>query len=117
LHRCRGACIGAEPRDEHAARLRELIASWRIPPWPHAGPIALIERNPARFREQIHVFDQWCWLGSVATLDAAEALARGATRMFEADAARLAEVRAQLPALVECVGLALPQADRAAAAA
>ncbi|HQR22733.1 MAG TPA: exonuclease domain-containing protein [Burkholderiaceae bacterium] len=117
LHRCRGACIGAEPRDEHAARLRELIASWRIPPWPHAGPIALIERNPARFREQIHVFDQWCWLGSVATLDAAEALARGATRIFEADAARLALQALEGRLEVECVGLALPQADRAAAAA
>ena len=90
LHRCAGACVGEEPRDQHAARLRELLEPWRLPEWPHAAPIALIERNDERFREDWHVFDRWCWLGTVKTLDAARALVRDATRAFEADAARLA---------------------------
>ena len=38
----------------------------------------------------MHVFDRWCWLGTVKTLDAAAELARSAPRVFEADAARLA---------------------------
>ena len=90
LHRCRGACIGGESLPEHRERLRELLAPWLIPAWPDDGPVALVERNAERFREDIHVFDRWCWLGTVKTLDAAAALARAAPRVFEADAARLA---------------------------
>lgn len=90
LRRCTGACVGAEPRAEHAARLEALIRPWLLPRWPYANAIALVERNAARFQQQWHVFDQWCWLGSVKALDAAAELARGAPRVFEADAARLA---------------------------
>lgn len=90
LKRCRGACVGAEHRDEHAARLKELMRPGLIPLWPHANAIALVERHAARFQEQWHVFDQWCWLGTVKSFNAAFDLARDAPRVFEADAARLA---------------------------
>jgi DNA polymerase III subunit epsilon len=90
LHRCRGACVGDEPLADHAQRLRDALEPWRIPPWPYAGAVALIERNTERFREDMHVFDRWCWLGTVKTLDAAAELARTAPRVFEADAARVA---------------------------
>ena len=108
LHRCRGACVGDEPRDVHAARLREALQPWLMPAWPRTGAIALVERNGDRFREDWHVFDRWCWLGTVRTLDAAHALAARAQRAFEADAARLA-IRAlgpQRPWALECVDLA-----------
>jgi DNA polymerase-3 subunit epsilon len=52
--------------------------------------VALVERNAERLREDWHVFDRWCWLGTVKTYDAAAELARCAERRFEADAARLA---------------------------
>jgi DNA polymerase-3 subunit epsilon len=117
LHRCQGACVGAESPEQHAARLRELLSPWLIPPWPHAGPVALIERNAARLREDIHVFDHWCWLGSVSTLDAALALARTAPRIFEADAARLALQALDGKPPVECVPLATAQCEHAAATA
>jgi DNA polymerase-3 subunit epsilon len=90
LRRCRGACVGEEARDEHIARLKELMLPWLLPQWPQANAIALVERNAERFQEQWHVFDQWCWLGSVKSLNAALDLARTAPRVFEADAARLA---------------------------
>jgi DNA polymerase-3 subunit epsilon len=90
IRRCRGACVGAEARDEHIARLKELILPWLLPQWPHANAIALVERNPERFQEDWHVFDQWCWLGTVKSLNAAFDLARTAARVFDADAARLA---------------------------
>ena len=63
---------------------------WLLPEWPHANAIALVEHNAERFQEQWHVFDQWCWLGTVKSLNAALDLARSAPRTFEADAARLA---------------------------
>jgi DNA polymerase-3 subunit epsilon len=109
LHRCQGACIGAESLDQHSRRLRELLAPWLIPPWPYTGPIALVERNGARYREDVHVFDRWCWLGSVGTIDAAQDLARTAPRRFEADAARLALLALGGRLKVECIPLAATQ--------
>jgi DNA polymerase-3 subunit epsilon len=90
LRRCQGACVGTESRAEHAARLKELLLPWLLPHWPHTNAIALVERNTERFQEQWHVFDQWCWLGTVKSMTAACDLARTASRVFEADAARLA---------------------------
>jgi DNA polymerase-3 subunit epsilon len=90
LGKCRGACVGVEPREEHANRLREALAPWLLPAWPRSGAIALVERNAERFREDWHVFDRWCWLGTVHSIDAALELAGSAERRFEADAARLA---------------------------
>ena len=93
-------------------RLRELLAPWLIPAWPHAGAVALVERANDRLREDIHVFDRWCWLGTVRTLDAAEALARTAPRVFEADAARLALQAFAGRYPVECVALGAAQEAR-----
>jgi DNA polymerase-3 subunit epsilon len=90
IRRCRGACIGAEPAAAHAARLRELLESRRVPPWPHAGAVALIERAADGAREDLHVFDRWCWLGTVRSFDAAAKLAAAAPRAFDADVYRIA---------------------------
>jgi DNA polymerase-3 subunit epsilon len=90
INRCRGACVGAEPIAAHGERVREVLAPLLLPEWPRPGAIALIERNAGRFREDWHVFDRWCWLGTVKTHDAALTLAACAERRFEADAARLA---------------------------
>lgn len=90
LGRCLGACVGEEARDAHVQRLRNLLQPWLMPAWPHGGALALVERNAERFREDWHVFDRWCWLGSVKNFEAARALAATAPRRFEADAARLA---------------------------
>jgi DNA polymerase-3 subunit epsilon len=90
LRRCAGCCVGTETNEAHAARARELLAAWRIAPWPHDGAIGIIERDAERFAEDVHVFDRWCWLGSVKSLDAARELAAVAPRRFEADAYRIA---------------------------
>lgn len=90
LRRCRGACVGDETHQEHSARIKELMQPWLLPSWPYAGGVALVEHNAERFREEWHVFDQWCWLGTVRSFNAARDLAQSAPRVFEADAARLA---------------------------
>jgi DNA polymerase-3 subunit epsilon len=95
VRRCLGACVGEEPADAHAQRVEALLASARIAPWPHEGAVALVERRADGLREDLHVFDRWCWLGTVATLDAAFALAASQTaRVFDTDAYRI--VRAAL---------------------
>jgi DNA polymerase-3 subunit epsilon len=90
LKRCAGCCVGAEPIEAHGVRVREALARWRIPAWPFDRAVALVERDAARFAEDLHVFDRWCWLGSVKTLAAAHELAATAPRNFEADTYRIA---------------------------
>ncbi|QDL54084.1 3'-5' exonuclease family protein [Rhodoferax aquaticus] len=35
-----------------------------LPPWPHPGKIGIREHHPINGRSTIHLFDQWCYLGS-----------------------------------------------------
>lgn len=91
VRRCSGACVGEEPADAHAQRVDTLLEPLRIARWPYEAAVALIERRADGLREQLHVFDRWCWLGSVASLDAAHALAAAETpRRFDADVYRIA---------------------------
>jgi DNA polymerase-3 subunit epsilon len=95
VRRCLGACVGEEAADAHAQRVEALLAAARIAHWPYEGAVALIERRADGLREDLHVFDRWCWLGTVASLDAAHALAASQTaRVFDADVYRI--VRAAL---------------------
>jgi len=89
LRRCAGACTGQETREAHRARLFDLVAERRVPAWPYPGAIAVSERDDARGREDWHVFDHWCWLGTVRTLAAAHECARREPRRFEADVYRI----------------------------
>jgi len=90
IHRCRGACTGAEPIEAHSARLREALEPRRVPPWPFAGAVALVERSGESPRGDLHVFDRWCWLGTVRSHEAALQLAAGRPRVFDADVYRIA---------------------------
>ena len=89
LMRCSGACVGAITRAEHASQVRAALADLEIPPWPQPGAIALVEHDTARTREDWHVFDLWCHLGSVRSPAAAAELAQSAPRHFDADVQRL----------------------------
>lgn len=96
LGRCAGCCVGAESAADHLQRVAEVLADRRIPDWPWPGPIALVEHaddpaadDPAQAREDWHVFDRWCHLGTAADEPAALALAAGAERRFEPAAYRL----------------------------
>lgn len=61
---CRGVCAGREPISLHSARVMAALAKFRIAPWPYPGPIALVERDEYGMREEYHVFDRWCYLGT-----------------------------------------------------
>ncbi|HOX89793.1 MAG TPA: exonuclease domain-containing protein [Burkholderiaceae bacterium] len=89
LMRCQGACVGAVSRAEHAAQVRAALADLQLAPWPHPGALALVERDAASGREDWHVFDAWCHLGSVRSPLAAAELLASAPRRFDADVQRL----------------------------
>jgi DNA polymerase-3 subunit epsilon len=64
LRKCAGACVGAEPPAAHHARLREALARYALKPWPYAGTIGVLETSPTGERTELHMFRDWCWLGT-----------------------------------------------------
>lgn len=66
LGRCKGACIGQESLVAHNLRLMGALAGQSVRAWPFAGPVGIRERG-AGGRTDIHVFDDWCYLGSAAS--------------------------------------------------
>ncbi len=69
LNRCKGACVGKEPSALHHARLEAALSSLRIETWPYGGAVGLIEKG-ANEKTDIHVVNNWCYLGSAQTEDA-----------------------------------------------
>ena len=64
LKKCAGACVGEETPHEHQHRLRQALAPYALKAWPYRGPIAVREANLARERTDVHLFRDWCWLGT-----------------------------------------------------
>jgi len=63
LGRCDGACVGAEAPAAHDQRLADALAPLQIPRWPAAG-IALVRECGHDGRTDVHLFRDWCWLGT-----------------------------------------------------
>jgi DNA polymerase-3 subunit epsilon len=62
LRRCRGACVGKEAAALHQERLESALASLKVRTWPYAGPVGLVESGDRR--QDVHVVNNWCWLGT-----------------------------------------------------
>jgi DNA polymerase-3 subunit epsilon len=77
LGRCKGACVGKEPRVLHGVRVRMALSSLRLKPWPFPGRVALIERG-AMGSVDSHVLDHWAYLGTARCEEELESLARSA---------------------------------------
>ncbi|HKW80466.1 MAG TPA: exonuclease domain-containing protein [Casimicrobiaceae bacterium] len=64
IDRCAGRCVGAETPAEHHARLRMALEPHALRPWPYPGPVAVRETSLLRERTDVHLFRDWCWLGT-----------------------------------------------------
>jgi DNA polymerase-3 subunit epsilon len=64
LERCAGACVGAETLGAHDARLRACLARFALEPWPYPGMAVVQERSLGGELTEVHVFRDWCWLGT-----------------------------------------------------
>jgi DNA polymerase-3 subunit epsilon len=92
LKKCRGACLGLEPRALHDTRLQLTLASLKLKPWPFPGPVGLREPAPGGQGVQIHVLDRWRHLGTARDAgEVAEVLQRSdaADACFDADGYRI----------------------------
>lgn len=65
LKRCRGVCNGHEDTSVHHLRLMQALSKHRLKSWPYANKISIKEHCNYTNKTEIHVFDQWCHLGSV----------------------------------------------------
>ena len=67
---CKGVCCGEEAPERHHLRLQLALVADKLRVWPFAGPVGLREHNPRTQRSEVHVFDQWCHLGTADSDDA-----------------------------------------------
>ncbi|MEI2264808.1 excinuclease Cho [Erwinia sp. CGal63] len=63
LGRCAGACCGKEPPEAHHERLLAALERVRVQCWPWQGAVGVLEEGPEK--TQIHVINNWFYLGSV----------------------------------------------------
>lgn len=90
LKRCRGACVGAESAIQHQMRFMQAMSPLRNRPWPYAGCIGIREDAADNHRTDIHVFDHWCYLGTVHTeYDLLQGDLFNGDRMFDLDTYRI----------------------------
>jgi len=64
LKRCNGVCVGEESSQDHDARLAAALEPLAIPAWPVAGAACVREASDDGERIDVHVFRDWCWLGT-----------------------------------------------------
>jgi DNA polymerase III subunit epsilon len=90
LGKCRGACVGKEPRALHDARLQLAFASLRVRQWPFDGAIGIREPAPDSRGTRLHVIDRWQHLGTARDDAEVETLLQAQYRpVFDADSYRI----------------------------
>jgi excinuclease Cho len=72
LKQCLGACCGRETVEEHRSRLALALQDLNVVCWPFPGAVALVEHQADL--KDIHVVQNWCYLGTVPTMEAAKSL-------------------------------------------
>jgi DNA polymerase-3 subunit epsilon len=88
LGKCRGACCGQEPLDEHTKRAKNALAQLQVSAWPWKGSIAIKERHPHRRQVVYHVVNQWRYLGTAKSETSAAKLT-ATDAAFDLDAYRI----------------------------
>jgi len=88
LGRCKGACCGKEDPRVHLARLIDALSQYKIRAWPWPGRIAVRERSAEGRREELHILDNWCYLGTVDADDQLDVFS-GRPEGFDLDSYRI----------------------------
>lgn len=81
--RCLGACTGEESAENHMQRLKTALEDMRIVIWPYAGPVGIVEESDGW--QQIHVIDNWFYVGSIDHATGAPPVTYPARRTFDVD--------------------------------
>ena len=65
LGHCKGVCCQKEKPELHHLRVQLALAAQKLQVWPYPGKVGLREHSASSGRSDLHVFDQWCHLGTV----------------------------------------------------
>ncbi len=68
LKHCKGLCADKESAESHRLRLLIALSGYKLLAWPFDGRIGIREHNPDNDMTEVHVFDQWCHLGTAREL-------------------------------------------------
>lgn len=79
--------INQEDGAQHEARMEAAFADLKLQPWPFPSAVIMIESNSDNTRQDLHVVDNWCCLGTVGSENAARELLQGspAQPVFDRD--------------------------------
>jgi DNA polymerase-3 subunit epsilon len=81
------------------------LAQHKLRRWPFGGRIGIRERD-WRGMEETHVFDRWCYLGTVRSTEELDGLSRTTEAAFDLDSYRiLCRLLDRLPARARLVEL------------
>jgi len=64
LGRCKGACVGKESSSDYNLRFEQAFHDQKIKPWPFNQAIQILEKDEEGVGDA-HIFDNWCYLGSI----------------------------------------------------
>jgi DNA polymerase-3 subunit epsilon len=79
LKKCQGVCIGKERPVAHASRLLMAMTRLKLAAWPYPGAIGIREGD------ELHVIDQWCYLGTAKNEADVHALLAAGRPVFDRD--------------------------------
>jgi DNA polymerase III subunit epsilon len=85
-----GACVGAETIEAHHERFRRALAPFALRRWPYDGIVSVQETSVTGERTDVHLFRDWCWLGTARDEGALQALLEAPPRdAFDLDVYRI----------------------------
>ncbi len=64
LKNCNGVCVGEETLLQHQIRILEALQPLKNNTWPFDGRIGIREISLNRHYTDIHIFENWCYLGT-----------------------------------------------------
>lgn len=64
LNKCKGACQQQEAAEAYNLRVQIALFQYKKRVWPYAGAIGIKEYCPKQKKTQVHVVDQWQYLGT-----------------------------------------------------
>ena len=118
LKRCNGVCLGEESPHAHDARVATALAPLAIPAWPLEGAGYVREVADDGERTEVHVFRDWCFLGTARDdAELAELVQRPPRPAFDLDVTRLLLRRYRAGALALRPVVGVPSDQDAACAA
>jgi len=89
LHKCRGACVAAEPPEPHNQRLRLAFERQRIQDWPYNGAVLVQEKFTESTISSGIVVDKWCILAEMSQEEYCEPKVHSHSRTFDLDAYKI----------------------------